>query len=364
MHSQIGVILKVIVHIVEACATGTLSMVALVANLQVKKGYNVTIVYSERSETPKNLREIFDSRIDLHSLNMGPRSFPLSVVKLRAILKLLQPEIVHCHSSFAGFVGRLASIGKKHDVFYSPHCIAFMRQDIGWFKRQIFRVFESVASVCSATYVACSQSEQQEINKALPFANVKLLENAVDLTDFTQSKVHAENLGNERIKVITVGGIRPQKGPTEYAQIANKFKQKNVEFIWIGDGDIEYKQVLLDAGVTITGWMSREEVIAELYKADVYISTALWEGMPVSIIEACAANLPVIARNCAGNKDIISSGNNGYLFDETKQCIDLLDNYLAEPSSFEELARQAHDQVFTRFSVERFAEELDEIYKN
>jgi glycosyltransferase involved in cell wall biosynthesis len=86
--------------------------------------------------------------------------------------------------------------------------------------------------------------------------------------------------------------------------------------------------------------------------------------MPVSIIEACAANLPVIARNCAGNKDIINSGQNGYLFNETVQCIGLLANFIAEPAAFDELARCAHKQVFERFSVELFTQELDEIYKS
>lgn len=352
-----------IINIIESTATGTLSIASMAANKQIENN-EVFVVFSRRPDTPKTINNMFDKNITLIEDNLKISNFPFSVFSLRKILDDIKPDIVHCHSSFAGFVGRLASLGLNTKVFYSPHCISFMRQDISKTKSLLFKIFERIACMKYSTYIACSESEKQAINKALPFANVKLLENAVDLTDFTQSKVHAENLGNEIIKVITVGGIRPQKGPTEYAQIANEFKGKNIEFIWIGDGDIEQKQALLDAGVTITGWMSREEVIAELYKADVYLSTALWEGMPVSIIEACAANLPVIARNCAGNKDIISSGNNGYLFDDTQQCTNLLADYLAAPTAFEELARRAHDQVFTRFSVERFAEELDEIYKN
>ena len=239
-----------------------------------------------------------------------------------------------------------------------------MRKDIGKAKSWLFKLFELVACIKPSTYIACSASEKEVINKALPFAKVKLLENAVDLSDFNQADAIVKKIDNEKIKVITVGGIRPQKGFVEYAQIASEFSKQDIEFIWIGDGDIEHKQALLDAGVTVTGWMSREEVIAELYKADVYISTALWEGMPVSIIEACAAYLPVIARNCAGNKDIISSGNNGYLFDETLQCADLLADYLVDSTTFEKLTCCAHEQVFERFSVDRFTKELDAIYKN
>jgi glycosyltransferase involved in cell wall biosynthesis len=352
-----------IVHLIESTATGTLSIARMAANAQGKSS-DVTVIFSRRPDTPKNIESLFINNVCLIEEDLQVNNFPFSVFALRQHLKTIKPDVVHCHSSFAGFVGRLASVGLKTKIFYSPHCISFMRKDISKAKSLLFKVFELIACIKPCTYIACSQSEKQAIKSSLPFTSVVLLENAVDLTDFTQAKARVGNSGNETIKVITVGGIRPQKGPKEYAQIATQFKNKQVEFIWIGDGDIEQKQVLLDAGVTVTGWMTREEVIAELYKADVYVSTALWEGMPVSIIEACAAHLPVIARNCAGNKDIISSGNNGYLFDETKQCIDLLDNYLAEPAVFEELARHAHDQAFTRFSVDRFAKELDKIYKN
>jgi glycosyltransferase involved in cell wall biosynthesis len=352
-----------IIHIIESTATGTLSIASMAANAQAQNN-DVTVLFSRRPDTPKDIDCLFTKNVCLIEEDLQANNFPFSVFYLRKHLKKIKPNIVHCHSSFAGFVGRLAAIGLKTKVFYSPHCISFMRKDIGKAKSFLFTIFELIACIKPCTYIACSESEKQAIKNSLPFTKVNLLENAVDLTDFTLAKASVGHSVNETIKVITVGGIRPQKGPEEYAQIATQFKNKQVEFIWIGDGDIEQKQVLLDAGVTVTGWMSREEVIAELYKADVYVSTALWEGMPVSIIEACAAHLPVIARNCAGNKDIISSGNNGYLFDETKQCIDLLDNYLAEPAVFEELARYAHDQVFTRFSVDRFAKKLDGIYKN
>jgi glycosyltransferase involved in cell wall biosynthesis len=352
-----------IVHLIESTATGTLSIAQMAANAQGNSS-DVTVIFSRRPDTPKDIERLFTNNVSLIEEDLQANNFPFSVFALRRHLKTIKPDIMHCHSSFAGFVGRLAALGLKTKVLYSPHCISFMRKDISKSKSFLFKLFELFASIKPCTYVACSESERQAVKSSLPFAKVVLLENAVDLTDFKQAKVCVESSENKKIKVITVGGIRPQKGPAEYAQLANEFRQKNIEFIWIGDGDIEQKQALLDAGVKVTGWMTREEVIAELYKADVYISTALWEGMPVSIIEACAANLPVIARNCSGNKDIIYSGNNGHLFDDTKQCIDLLDNYLAEPAEFEVLARHAHDQVFTRFSVERFAEELDKIYKN
>lgn len=110
------------------------------------------------------------------------------------------------------------------------------------------------------------------------------------------------------------------------------------------------------------GWLPRQQVIEELYQSDLYLSTARWEGMPVSIIEACAAGLPVVARNCDGNKDIINNKNNGLLFDTTECAIKYISDCINDVDFANQLANAANSQVFERFSIDRFYKQLSEIY--
>ena len=350
-----------VTHIIESAATGTLSIANMAANEQIKE-HEVTVVFSRRPDTPQNIECLFEPSINLIEENLKVSNFPFSVFSLRKYLKQLRPDVVHCHSSFAGFVGRLATLGLNTKVFYSPHCISFMRQDISPIKKGGFKAFELIACIKKSTYIACSQSEYNAIKASLPFARVVLLENAVDLSDF-KTPINDFTQGSS-IKVITVGGIRPQKGPADFAKLANTFKNENIQFIWIGDGELEHKQCLLDAGVYVKGWMPRADVVNELAQADLYLSTALWEGMPVSVIEACAAGVPVIARNCDGNKDIINHGSNGYLFDSSDEAIKQILSHLVSPGKLNTLAKLAKQQVFTRFSVERFSAELARIYRS
>lgn len=350
-----------IIHLIESAATGTLSIANMAANEQVKV-HDVFVVYSRRPDTPTNIESLFQPAINLIQEDLSASNFPFSVFTLRKHLKQFKPDVVHCHSSFAGFIGRLAALGLNTKVFYSPHCISFMRKDISASKRFAFELFELIGCVKKSTYIACSQSEQIAIADALPNANVVLLENAVDLSEFKAPV--SKQTQSSAIKVITVGGIRPQKGPAEFAKLASDFNNKNIEFIWIGDGEQDHKQCLIDAGVQVKGWMPRTDVINELHQADLYLSTALWEGMPVSVIEACAAGLPVIARNCDGNKDIINHDVNGYLFNTTAEAVDQLTSYFDSPLTLNELADASNKQVFSRFSVERFTTELERIYQS
>ena len=351
-----------ILHIVESTATGTLAILQLAVNHQIKK-HDVTVIFSRRIDTPENIEDLFDGDVHLIEMNLVAGLSLWPIIYLRRKIIEISPAIIHCHSSVAGFMGRLASVGLENKVFYSPHCISFMREDLGFIKRNCLVLLEFIACVKPSVYIACSNSEKLAINRALPFKSAILLENAVDLDEF-KGRLFLNNKDNLKsvVRVVTVGGIRPQKGPEEYAYISSELKNKNIEFIWIGDGPIEYKKPLLDAGVVVTGWLSRPEVIKKLHTSDIYLSTSLWEGLPVAVIEACAAKIPVILRDCAGNKDIVFNGKNGYLFVESSRCIDLLNKYLNNRNHFERLADAANEQVFDRFSSDRFTNKLLEIY--
>lgn len=99
-----------IVHIVESSATGTLSMVRLIANRLAREGHKVHIVYSLRPDTPPELAAMFDARVSLHHVQMKEAGLLRTVVQLRAALNEIEPDVVHLHSSFAGFLGRLSTL--------------------------------------------------------------------------------------------------------------------------------------------------------------------------------------------------------------------------------------------------------------
>lgn len=348
-----------IAHVIEASATGTLSMVVTMSNCQVGRN-DVTVIYSNRPDTPENIRDMFDPRVKFIEVDMGPKVFPFSIFNLRRQLRKVQPDVVHCHSSFGGFVGRLASLFFTTKVFYSPHCISFMRKDISSFKKLLFKLFESFACIRRSTYVACSESERQEIISSLPFVNTVLLENAVDLTEF--KNVFRAPQDGSKLTVVTVGGIRPQKGFQEFAEIAKACREKSIKFVWVGDGEVEEKRILTSAGVEVTGWKSRDVVIETLKNADLYLSTALWEGMPVSVIEAAAMGLPLILRNCAGNLDIAADAGSKSVYDRTEEAVSLIAQFHDNPEKFSKESTIQFDVIQDRFSIDRFSNRLKKIY--
>ena len=367
-----------IIHIIEATATGTLSMVELLANQQVVE-HEVTVIYSVRPDTPVGFSEIFDERVNLQFINMSGLYAVSALVHLRKLLRSMPDAVVHCHSSVAGFLSRCALWRLPNRCFYSPHCIAFMRTDISALQRSVFVFLERFAMLFAKQYIACSHSEADMIRQYLPHARVDVVENAVDFSIFPEPVSPEQGVSfhsNEKtsvtdndnallpdIHVITVGGIRAQKDPHTFAQIATACPYEHVKFTWVGDGDEAAKQVLLEAGVTITGWCTRAEVVNQLTHADIYLSTALWEGLPVALIEAQSVGAILIVNACSGNTDIVKNLETGYVFSTVSQAHEILYNVVTDLALAKFTAAKGPYIARQRFGINRYCTAIQALYQ-
>lgn len=358
-----------IVHIIEATATGTLTMATTLANEQIKNGHSVQVIYSIREETPPDISRRFNSAVLLINIQMSKtKERVFSISMLRKTLKSLAPDVVIMHSSFAGFLGRMSCLGilKNANILYIPHCISLMRKDIGRIKYFAFLIFEWVASMRQSTNVACSQSELVVIRKAIPWRACAIIENAVEnYVDIHQS-IDKKKQRAETISIVTVGGIRTQKNPLIFAKIAELAcsGEKNYQFIWVGDGNDHLKNALTKAGVKVLGWKSKDETMRIVAQSALYLSTSAWEGLPVSLIEAGYCETPVVASKCSGNIDVITDGENGLLFDTPCEALEKINEVLKNPILYDRLVKNSLDLVRKRFSMQRYLNQFESIMRN
>lgn len=294
----------------------------------------------------------------------GLKGATFGLFRLRQELRDLAPGAVFLHSSVAGFLGRLALLGTSANirVFYIPHCISFMRRDIGDFRRAMYRWLERLASARSAAYLACSISEADSIRATLPGVLCRVVENAILPPEIGMARAVS---GDGPLTVVTVGGARPQKNPLGFAQLARRVRESHpeVRFLWIGDGDTHHRTSLESAGVTVTGWMTREEVFALLIKSHVYLSASLWEGMPVSVLEALAMGLPVVLSDCDGNRDVIVNGRSGFSFSTLEEGVLQVSRLLSDSQLRATVGAAGLEEFQRRFSFARYYFAMDALLK-
>ena len=80
----------------------------------------------------------------------------------------------------------------------------------------------------------------------------------------------------------------------------------------------------------MTGWLTKKELYRQLSQIDIYLSTALWEGMPLAVLESMAIGKPLLLSDCVGNVDLVTNDENGYIFktesDAHSKLLDLLND--------------------------------------
>ena len=351
---------KKVLHIVESFGSGVFSFLVDLVN-STNKEYDITIAYGVRNETLKNFKEYFDDSVKFVKVENFTRSInPIKDIKaffeVKKIIKQENPNIIHLHSSKAGFVGRFATNGKKIKMLYNPHGFSFLMQNSSKLKRAIYWIIEKIGAMRKCTIVGCSEGEYKEALKLTKNSicinngvNVKKLEK--EINQFTEKKIDFKNL-----KICTSARIGYQKNPELFNKIATDFP--NIQFTWIGEGELQDK--LTSKNIIVTGWKTREEVLNLVNDNDIFLLTSLWEGLPISLLEAMYLKKCCIVTNCIGNRDVIKNGENGFIInnDNYKEIINNLNEVI-----YDKVSQNAKKDILNVFNTDRMSKEYIEHYR-
>ncbi|MCD6363133.1 MAG: glycosyltransferase, partial [Synergistetes bacterium] len=325
--------------------------------------FEVYLVYSLRKETPKEWEKLFKEDVIKIYLPMRREISPLDDLKsLFELFKLIRdydPDIVHLHSSKAGFLGRLVSFLslRKRGVFYSPRGFSFLMREVSPVKRRLFFMLEKIGAFLGGTILACSPGELHEARKLTK--RVDLVNNAVDLAEIDAVKPH--NFGNSgRLKIAISGRITFARAPWLFRSIAEKLSSKRVEFLWIGGGELEKE--LIGSPVKILGWMERERAVSFLKSIDIYLQTSLWEGMPIAVLEAMACSKPVVATDVVGNRDLVVHGITGYIGKCEEELVSYLRKLMENPDLRLKMGAKGRERVEREYSVSALIGRLTSLY--
>lgn len=355
---------KKVLHIVEAFGGGIFTfLVDLVNNTSDK--YDITIAYSCRNQTPSNFKEYFNNNVKFIEVENFTRSIKIkndikAFKEVRKIVKEINPDIVHLHSSKAGVIGRLAVSGRKTKMFYNPHGFSFLKQDDSKLKRTIYWTIEKMMAVLNkkCTIVGCSNGEYEEAKKLNK--NSVCINNGIDIEKLNSKTEELEQneIDLNNLKICTIGRIGFQKNPSLFNQIAEKFP--NIQFTWIGEGEL--KEQLTSKNITVTGWLKREEVLQKVAEHDIFILTSLWEGLPIALLEAMYLKKVCIVTNVIGNRDVIKNDVNGFVCNTLEEFEKVI-NKIQNENVSEKLIENAKNDVVKNYNIKIMSEKYLELYK-
>ena len=353
-----------VVHVTESLGGGVLYLLHQLIKAQVEAGLDVTLLHSIRRDTPpsETLDQMFPppvSRVVLPmATNISLKADFKSFRDIAKFLKGLQPDVIHLHSSKAGALGRAAarSVGLEKNVYYSPHGFSFLRQDVSRVKRAIFFSLEVIGGLLGGKIIASAATEGAIANKVVGRLRICTVENCTDVQESTQSVTVPRN----RVRVISAGRLCFQKAPWRFWELSALISSELAEFAWIGDGGMRklIEEKYSQQNVRIAGWVDRNCLWSEMLAADVFVMTSLWEGMPLTLIDAQAFGLPAVVPDVVGCRDVVVDGVTGFVCKNDEELVERTNLLICDASLRVEMGKAARVMALERFSVKRMHNEM------
>lgn len=359
-----------IVHIVQSLETGGAEKLLVDLCLNCKNDFFVTVI-SQYSKGDYPYEKILnENNIEIVYLNKKKGFDFKSVFDLTKVLKQIKPDIVHTHLHAAIYAIPYYMINKKCAKIHTVHSIAKM--EFG----KTHRIIQGFAyKHLGVTPVAIGETVKQTLSLEYNLNDIKVIYNGIELKAYEMKKEMPINKGFQIVNVASFSKWKNQIFLLEAFSNAIK-KNSLLRLVFVGGGPLKelVEQKALEYGlygsaVEFVGVSS--EVPKYLSQADAFCLCSTFEGLPISILEAFNAGLPVIATNVGGIKDIVIDGENGLLVESNN--IAELEDAILKLASNRELCQRISDinrkkakefdiKETTKSYIELYLERLGEGY--
>ncbi len=324
--------------------------------------------------------EVREAGIRQHFIPMQREISPAS--DLTCLLQLLglmlrgRYDVVHTHSSKAGFLGRFAArLAGVKAVVHTPHGFYFLNQK-GGPKRSFYLALERMAGRLTERMIALSSTEMAEAvdNGIIPSERVVLIENGIELPAFGDPAALArlrDTLAPGAQQVIgTVARFTPQKGPFDFVRMTDALIKEvpGVHILWCGDGELRGQVEGLARELGVNGRLHflgyRTDVLDVIQLMDAFVLTSHWEGLPYTVLDAMALEKPVVATAAVGTRDIVQDGVTGLLtpVGDPEAAARAVARVLSAPDKARAMGAAGRQLILRRFSQQAMVKRTGQLY--
>ena len=300
------------------------------------------------------------------SNNFNPIRFVRAIKTIKNLIKEFKPDIVVCHSTAAGFIGRVA-VRNKISTVYTAHGWSFEKGTPFWRKLPAMAAEKYAARFCKK--IICVSNYTRSVGIKYKIAGRQkftVIYNGVEKSEVRGSA------DDRTVKIIFVWRLSKQKDPELLIKAFGSLPQdliKQIEITIIGSGP---KAGLLNnlAGqnknllVKIVDNVPRDKAIDMLKNSDIFVLSTNWEGLPYSVLEAMSAGLPVVASDVGGISEAVDSSC-GFLVKrgDAERLREALVILITDKNLRKQMGENAQRIASSKFSLNKMLVETENLYK-
>jgi glycosyltransferase involved in cell wall biosynthesis len=295
-----------------------------------------------------------------------------SFIILLKIIRQFQPDIIHTHTAKAGMLGRIAGLisfprAKRLHTFHG-HLLH------GYFspmKTKLLILLERFLASISTVLIAIGNQVKDDlllagVGKSKKYSVIFPGLNKLDV----QSKASARDelqLRQDKTYIVFVGRLTQIKRPDRLIEIARHLNMKHpkVELLIAGAGEklAEIQELAIQESLPIVflGW--RHDIGRIFSASDIAVLCSDNEGIPLTLIQASQAGLPIVSTNVGSVRDIVVDGQTGILTEaNSTSLIYAIDDFLSNPEKMARLGHAGREMTESHFSLKGMVQAHEKLY--
>ena len=322
------------------------------------------------------LKQVFEKEgIQAYSMSFSKGKLPFTIYQLKQTIKVHQIKLIHAHDNIATLAAYLMKRLYRLDVKVISHvhnCYPWLEQES--FNKKIDQWLRPQIDF----NIACGQRVTEYYSKYAPYFSLKktaILSNTIEINHLSLDENDLEvmrelyDISSQKIIIGFVGRLSEQKGLISFINEFSQHKESfdDCQFLLVGRGEQEQeikeliKRLRLESYFVLTGFQENTDLFYQLM--DIFFLPSFYEGLPMAILEAMAAKVPIVSMNVGSIKELLQD-NCGILIQPN--CYDeflLQLHELKKNSSFQrKIALNGYNHVMQHYEIRAYRTQLEGIY--
>ncbi len=350
---------------------GTEQMILTLANLKdgiiqivgaLNNKHNPHLEIVEEAQTRNIKTVIFDSqgRFDINTANQITR-----------FIKDNQIDIIHTHNYKANVLGAWAALKTQKRWIVTVHGWVGSDAKLRWYEqldRFILRFANKIICVSDTNY-------QNLADKGVAIEKMLVIANGIDLNKFSRKQPN-EGL-KESLKIpskctviVIVGRLSPEKGhEVLFKALANILNQTSAfKCLVVGEGDLKNELEMRAKNLGLTNHVIFTGVrkdMSDIYNiSDILVNASYSEGLPMTILEAMAAKVAIIATSVGAVSNVIEHSKSGIVLQpgNSQELSSSVYSLIKDPNLRDQLTQEAYQRIQTSFSDLQMFQQYKNVY--
>ena len=293
--------------------------------------------------------------------------------EIRRTIRSLKIDVVHTHTSKAGLIGRLAAstVRPKPMRVHTFHGHLLTGYFSSWKTKLIYSI-EKFLELFTDDFVAMGSQVKKDLESIGlgKRVNFSVFFPGLPSRVFEKKSIARTDLGlsENETYILFVGRMTAIKRPDRLLDSIEELVKRKVDIRVLAAGDGELLPGLRDRAVgaslpiTFLGW--RSDIPKLIAASDIAILTSDNEAVPLTLIEASMAGVPLVSTNVGSVSDVLINDLNGYLVDsEPAALADALQKLAIDPVLREIMGKAGRERTSRYFSLEKMCEDHTELYQ-